>query len=49
VIDAETISPQSDQETNVVPPQDPFLHLPVLPQTLDDMLVGPAVGVLHAT
>jgi hypothetical protein len=49
VIDAEKIAPQSDQETKVVPPQDPFLHLPVLPHTLDDMLVGPAVTVLHAS
>ena len=48
VIDAEKPAPQSDQETNVVPPQDPFLHLPVLPQTLDDMLAGPAVDFVHA-
>jgi hypothetical protein len=48
VIDAEKIAPQSDQETSVVPPQDPFLHLPVLSQTLDDMLVGPAVDFVHA-
>jgi osmotically-inducible protein OsmY len=48
VIDAEKIARQSDQETSVVPPQDPFLHLPVLSQTLDDMLVGPAVDFVHA-
>ena len=49
VIDAEQTAPQSDQQTKVVPLQDPFLHLPVLSQSLDDMLVGPAVSVLHAT
>jgi hypothetical protein len=48
VIDAEKIAPPSNQETSVVPPQDPFLHLPVLSQTLDDMLVGPAVDFVHA-
>jgi hypothetical protein len=48
VIDAEKITPPSDQQTRVLPLRDPFLHVPVLPQTLDDMLVGPAVGVVHA-
>jgi hypothetical protein len=41
VTDADGAPPQSNPTTNVVPLRDPFLHLPVLTQTLDDILVGP--------
>jgi len=48
VIDAETTPPQSDPTTNVAPFRDPFVHLPVLPQSLDDILIGPATSVVCA-
>lgn len=48
VVDAEETRPQSSPTTNDVPSKDLFRHLPVLPQSLDDMLVAPAVGVAHA-
>ncbi len=47
VIDAERTPPQIYPRTNVAPFRDPFVHLPVLSQSLDDILVGPAV--VHAT
>ena len=49
VTDSGTTPTQSEATTKVVPLLDPFLHLPVLPQTLDDILVGPAVSVGHAS
>ena len=48
VIDAETAPLQSDRTTKPVPFRDPFVHLPVLPQSLDDILVGPAVSAVQA-
>jgi hypothetical protein len=49
VIDDETILLPSDPGTKAAPFREPFRHVPVLAQSLDDMLVGPAVSVLHAT
>jgi len=49
VIDAETASPQIEPTTNVVPPRDAFANLPITPQSLDDIIVGPAVSFGHAT
>ena len=49
VIDTETTHFESDPTSNAVPLRDPFRHIPVLPQSLDDILVGPAVGVVRAT
>jgi hypothetical protein len=49
VIDAETAPLQSNPTTNVAPSRDPFHHLPVLSESLDDILVGPATSVVYAT
>ena len=48
VIDTETTHFDSDQTSNAIPELDQFRHLPVLPQSLDDFLVGPAVSLVHA-
>jgi BON domain len=48
VIDTGTAPRHSDPTANVASFRDPFVHLPVLPQSLDDILVGPAVSVLQA-
>jgi hypothetical protein len=48
VTNVETTPPQSNPPVDDVPPRDPFVHLPTLPQSLDDMLAGPAVSVVRA-
>jgi hypothetical protein len=48
VIDTEKTHFESDPASNAVPLRGPFQHVPVLPQSLDDILVGPAVSVAHA-
>jgi osmotically-inducible protein OsmY len=48
VTDADATPLQSDSTTKPVSFRDPFRHVPVLSQSLDDMLVGPPVGVVHA-
>ena len=49
VIDDETIPSQSVPTNNAAPSQGPFQRIPVLTQSLDDILVGPAVSLVHAT
>jgi hypothetical protein len=49
LIDDETILLQREPATKVVPSADPFLHVPVLPQSLDDMLAGAAVSLAQAS
>jgi hypothetical protein len=48
VIDTEKAHVESDPASNAVPVRDPFRHITVLQQSLDDLLVGPAVSALHA-
>jgi len=48
VIDAETGPLQSNPTTKTVPFRAAFVHLPVLPQSLDDILVGPAASPTQA-
>lgn len=48
VTEIETTSLRSDRPANAAPLRDAFRHLPVLPQSLDDILVGSAVSVAHA-
>lgn len=47
-VDAEAVPPQNNPTANVVRSREPFSHLPVLAQSLDDIHVGPAVSVVHA-
>jgi hypothetical protein len=47
-IDAEETPPQNNPTENVVQLREPFSHLPVLAQSLDDIHVRPAVSVVHA-
>ena len=44
----ETNPSQNDPPTNAAPSRDAFRHLPVLSQSLDDILVGPAASFVHA-
>jgi hypothetical protein len=48
VIDTEKTHVESDPPSHAVPLRDPFRHIAVLQQSLDDVLVGPAISVLHA-
>jgi osmotically-inducible protein OsmY len=47
VTETETTSPPS-VTTKSAPPCDPFVHLPVLSQSLDDVLIGPATSVVYS-
>ena len=47
-VEADETSPQNEPTANVVRLREPFSHLPVLAQSLDDIHVGPAVSVVHA-
>ena len=47
-VDAEETSSQSNPTANVVPSREPFSHLPVLAESLDDIHIGPAASVVHA-
>jgi BON domain-containing protein len=49
VIDDETILLPAKSTTAVDSPRDPFRHVPVLAHSLDDIHVGSAFSVLHAT
>jgi osmotically-inducible protein OsmY len=49
VTDAETDSSPSDPPTKAASFREPFVHLPVLSQSLDDMHLGPAASLLHAS
>jgi hypothetical protein len=49
VVDAESAPVQSDSTTSEVPFRGPFVHLPVLSQSLDDIHVGPTASVLSVT
>jgi hypothetical protein len=48
VINTEKTHFESDPTSNAVPLRDPFRHIAVLQQSLDDVLVGPLVNVAHA-
>jgi hypothetical protein len=48
VIDTETLHFESDPTSDAVPVRDPFGHIPVLSQSLDDILIGPVASVVHA-
>ena len=48
VIDADTIPLRSVSATSDTPSRDPFRHLPVLSETLDDFVAGPGVSVATA-
>ena len=48
VIDAEENSTQIELPTNTAPSRDTFRHIPVLPQSLDDILVGSAPSFAHS-
>lgn len=45
VTEADSATSQNGSTTNVVPSRNPFLHLPVLSQSLDDIRVGPGLSV----
>jgi hypothetical protein len=49
VVDVESTRLLSKSTTSVAQFRDPFRHLPVLSQSLDDMLVGSAASVVHAS
>ncbi len=48
VVDDETILLKTERTTKITPARDPFRHVPVLSHSLEDMIVGQAVNVLHA-
>jgi hypothetical protein len=48
VTDSETVPLQSNSPVDDVPSRDPFVHLPTLPQSLDDMVTASAVNAVHA-
>jgi BON domain len=48
VIEANRPTLESDETTTYVPLPNPFLNLPTLPQSLDDISVVPAVNVVSA-
>ena len=45
VIETKAAPPQSEPSTIAAPSRDTFRHLPVLSQSLDEIMVGPAVSV----
>jgi hypothetical protein len=49
VANAETTPQPSDPTTKAAPFRRPFVHLPELSQSLDEILVGSALSVVHAT
>jgi hypothetical protein len=48
VIEADRPTLASDETTTYVPLPNPFLNLPILPQSLDDISVVPALNVVSA-
>jgi hypothetical protein len=46
VVDDETIALQNHRATTAAAPRDPFLHVPALLQSLDDVLVSSSVSVV---
>jgi hypothetical protein len=48
VIDTERTHVESDPAANAVPSRNPFRHIAVLQQSLDDVRVGSAVSALYA-
>jgi BON domain len=48
VIDTEKKRFESEPKPNAVPLRDSFRHIPVLAQSLDDVLIGPSATVAHA-
>ena len=47
-VDSEETAPLNRPTPDAVRLREPFSHLPVLAQSLDDIHVGPAVSVVHA-
>jgi BON domain len=45
----DTILLQREPVIKAVPPRDPFQHVPVLSQSLDDMLAGTALSLVQAS
>lgn len=48
LMDPKAAVPQNEVPTQITSALNPFVHLPVLPQSLDDVRIGPATTVKYA-